>query len=86
MRCGEVKGPDLSVEKLMKTRWLKMMLGPSPGGDAQWCLGLKSRQAGEVQHTLETMREGGSICVPLAPPNPAALMFVCKGSGRNLPL
>lgn len=29
---------------------------------------------------------GAAYVSPLAPPKPAALMFVCKGSGRNLPL
>lgn len=88
MRCGEVKGPGLSlseaVDKPVKTRWMKMMLGPSPGGDAQWCLGLRWGQAGELQHTLEVIREGWRrVCPPF--PGPTALMFVWKGSGRNLP-
>lgn len=49
-----MKGRDLSlsesVEKLVKTRWMKMMLGPSQQDDAQWCLGLRWEQAKEVQH------------------------------------
>ena len=42
MRCGGVEGCDPlyreSVEKLVKTKWMKMSWGLSPWEDAQWCL------------------------------------------------
>ena len=43
MTCGVVKGRDPlyreSVEKLVKTKWMKMTWGLNPWEDAQWCLG-----------------------------------------------
>lgn len=52
VRCGKVKAHGLShsesVEKLVKTRRMKMTLGPSPWEDAQWCLSLRWGQAREA--------------------------------------